>query len=152
MYSQRTPRLANMPRVPGRVTRQTAWCTARQSCSRPDELGIGTTIGGQAVLWLALRGVVRAHKRSDGMAREKSRTGGAVLRPLAERAIIETLEQAESPAEGVTEVDPDLRREMVATTAYFIAEQHGFLTGPRAKALAAGGGGDRSALAKSAGR
>ena len=63
------------------------------------------------------------------MAREKSSTVGAAPRPLAERAIIETLEQAESPAEGVTEVDPDLRREMVATAAYFIAEQRGFLPG-----------------------
>jgi hypothetical protein len=50
-------------------------------------------------------------------------------RTLAEESILENLGQAQGHAEGVSEVDPELRYEMVATAAYYIAEQRGFAPG-----------------------
>jgi hypothetical protein len=38
-------------------------------------------------------------------------------------------EAARPHAEGVSEVDPELRYEMVATAGYYIAEQRGFAPG-----------------------
>jgi Protein of unknown function (DUF2934) len=50
-------------------------------------------------------------------------------RTVAEESILENIEQARRHAEGVSEVDPELRYEMVATAAYYIAEQRGFAPG-----------------------
>jgi len=38
-------------------------------------------------------------------------------------------ENRDAPADGIDEVTPDQRSEMVATAAYFIAERHGFTPG-----------------------
>jgi hypothetical protein len=50
-------------------------------------------------------------------------------RTVAEVSIRENIEQARGHGEGVSEVDPQLRYEMVATAAYYIAEQRGFAPG-----------------------
>ena len=50
-------------------------------------------------------------------------------RTLAEESILEGIEQARGHAEGVSEIDPELRYEMIATAAYYIAEQRGFAPG-----------------------
>jgi hypothetical protein len=50
-------------------------------------------------------------------------------RTVAEESILENIEQAQGRAEGISEVDPELRYEMVATAAYYIAEQRGFAPG-----------------------
>lgn len=50
-------------------------------------------------------------------------------RAVVEDAIADNLERIGDLAEGVTQVDPDLRREMIATAAYYIAEQRGFAPG-----------------------
>ena len=50
-------------------------------------------------------------------------------RAVVEDAISETLERIGGLAEGVTQVDPELRHEMIATAAYYIAEQRGFAPG-----------------------
>lgn len=50
-------------------------------------------------------------------------------RVAAEDAIIENFERCEHLAEGVTQIDPELRHEMIAAAAYFIAEQRGFVPG-----------------------
>jgi hypothetical protein len=51
------------------------------------------------------------------------------LRAVIEDAIAESLERSPHLAEGITQVDPELRREMIATAAYHIAEQRGFAPG-----------------------
>lgn len=53
----------------------------------------------------------------------------SVPRAATEDAIIENFERCEHLAEGITQIDPELRHEMVATAAYFIAEQRGFVPG-----------------------
>ena len=50
-------------------------------------------------------------------------------RTVAEQSILENIEHAPVQAEGVSEVSPELRYEMVATAAYYIAEQRGFTPG-----------------------
>jgi Protein of unknown function (DUF2934) len=54
---------------------------------------------------------------------------GPALRALAEDAILENLERNGRWPEGATQVEPELRHEMIATAAYFIAEQRGFVPG-----------------------
>lgn len=48
---------------------------------------------------------------------------------VAEDAIVENLGRQGLSPEGITQVDPELRHEMIATAAYFIAEQRGFVRG-----------------------
>jgi hypothetical protein len=55
------------------------------------------------------------------------------LRAVAEDAIIQSLEGSERLAEGVTQIDAELRHKMIATAAYFIAEQRGFVPGHAAE-------------------
>ncbi len=50
-------------------------------------------------------------------------------RAVVEDAIAESFERSPNLAEGITQVDPELRREMIATAAYYIAEQRGFAPG-----------------------
>jgi len=50
-------------------------------------------------------------------------------RAIAEDAIAERLEPDGLAIEGMGRVDPELRHEMIATAAYFIAEQRGFAPG-----------------------
>jgi len=50
-------------------------------------------------------------------------------RAVVEDAIAESFERSGHLAEGVTQVDPELRHEMIATAAYYIAEQRGFAPG-----------------------
>jgi hypothetical protein len=65
------------------------------------------------------------------MTRKRSTNSPAdpAPRPVIESAIIESLERDGRWAEGVPQVDPELRREMIATAAYHIAEQRGFAPG-----------------------
>lgn len=44
-------------------------------------------------------------------------------------AVDDVLELHEAPVDGLASVDPEFRHEMVATAAYFIAEQRGFARG-----------------------
>ena len=44
-------------------------------------------------------------------------------------AVDAILELHEAPPDGLASVDPEFRHEMVATAAYFIAEQRGFAPG-----------------------
>ena len=50
-------------------------------------------------------------------------------RTVAEESILENIELAQGYAEGVSDVDPQLRHEMIATAAYYLAEQRGFAPG-----------------------
>lgn len=65
------------------------------------------------------------------MARKRLRDSRIDLAPrtMAEDAIFENFEGCERLAEGITPIDPQLRHEMIATAAYFIAEQRGFAPG-----------------------
>lgn len=65
------------------------------------------------------------------MARDRSGNGRVdpAPRAVAENAIVESFERGGQLTEGVTVVDPELRHEMIATAAYFIAEQRGFVPG-----------------------
>lgn len=54
---------------------------------------------------------------------------GSAPRTVAEESILESIEQALGYAEGVSGVDPELRHEMVALAAYYLAEQRGFAPG-----------------------
>ena len=44
-------------------------------------------------------------------------------------AVADVLESHDSPLDGLASVDPEFRQEMIATAAYFIAEQRGFAPG-----------------------
>ena len=48
---------------------------------------------------------------------------------IADDAVVNVLELHDEPADGLSTVDPEMRHEMVATAAYFIAEQRGFAPG-----------------------
>ena len=48
---------------------------------------------------------------------------------LADRAVAEVLDQREGGIYGPARMDPDFRHQMIATAAYFIAEQRGFAPG-----------------------
>lgn len=53
----------------------------------------------------------------------------AAPRPLADTAVAEVLEGHDSAPDGIARMDPEARQEMIATAAYFIAEQRGFIPG-----------------------
>ena len=61
--------------------------------------------------------------------RDATSTPTVAPRSLAEDAVAEVLEIHESVPNGHTTVDPEFRREMIATAAYYIAEQRGFVPG-----------------------
>ena len=63
------------------------------------------------------------------MGHKKSEETRLTPRPVAENAILQCLEHSWALAEGIAHVDAELRHEMVATAAYFIAEQRGFAPG-----------------------
>jgi hypothetical protein len=48
---------------------------------------------------------------------------------LAENAVIAVLESSHSLNGGSTSIDPDVRRQLVAAEAYFLAERRGFEAG-----------------------
>ena len=54
---------------------------------------------------------------------------GPAPRTVAEESIFENIERAQSFFGGVSQVDPELRHDMIATAAYYIAEQRGFAPG-----------------------
>ncbi len=65
------------------------------------------------------------------MTRKKSRDlrVDSVPPAVVEEAIAESFDQVGEPAEGIMQVDPELRHKMIATAAYYIAEQRGFAPG-----------------------
>ena len=48
---------------------------------------------------------------------------------LTEQAVAKVLEPSATERFGITRFDPELRRQMVAAAAYFIAERRGFTAG-----------------------
>jgi hypothetical protein len=48
---------------------------------------------------------------------------------LTDSAVMVVLESTQSGAEGHTAMDPDVRRQLVAAEAYFLAERRGFAAG-----------------------
>lgn len=62
-------------------------------------------------------------KRPDG------RHGDGLPRTLTAGAVAKVLDAHDSLTDGRAALDPELRREMIATAAYFIAEQRGFASG-----------------------
>lgn len=64
-----------------------------------------------------------AHKQPSDWAMDPA------PRAVAEDAIVESLQDDGLAIGGVAQVDPVLRHEMIATAAYFIAEQRGFAPG-----------------------
>lgn len=63
------------------------------------------------------------------VSRSASTVHEGALRAMAEDAILETLECANPCTEGIAVVDSALLHEMIAATAYRIAEQRGFVPG-----------------------
>jgi hypothetical protein len=61
--------------------------------------------------------------------RRKSLNTAVAPLALADDAIAEVLDIHESMPNGFTSVDPEFRHEMIATAAYYIAEQRGFESG-----------------------
>ena len=70
-------------------------------------------------------------KRTTIEPRPARKAPSAPIAPptLAGDAIAEVLDVHESVPDGVTNVDPEFRHEMVATAAYYIAEQRRFEPG-----------------------
>ncbi len=50
-------------------------------------------------------------------------------RTIADDAVTEVLDVHEAAPNGLTTVDPEFRHEMIATAAYYLAEQRGFEPG-----------------------
>jgi hypothetical protein len=65
---------------------------------------------------------------NDAERRDTPRTAVAP-RTLADDAVTEVLDLHEAVPNGLTTVDPEFRHEMIATAAYYIAEQRGFEPG-----------------------
>lgn len=60
----------------------------------------------------------------------RERTSAKTVPPsIAGDAVVDVLELHEAPADALGAVDPEMRHEMIATAAYFIAEQRGFVPG-----------------------
>lgn len=60
----------------------------------------------------------------------RERTSAKAVPPaIAGEAVVDVLELHEAPADALGAVDPEMRHEMIATAAYFIAEQRGFAPG-----------------------
>jgi hypothetical protein len=53
----------------------------------------------------------------------------APTQDLTDEAVVKVLESAGTVSTDATNVDPSLRRQMVAAAAYFIAERRGFAPG-----------------------
>ncbi len=53
----------------------------------------------------------------------------AAPRSLSDTAVAEVLEGHDTAPDGFARLDPEERREMIASAAYFIAEQRGFVPG-----------------------
>ncbi len=64
----------------------------------------------------------KPHQRLVAVPREKSSS-------LAEAAIERIIDRHESGADGLSFIDPAFRHEMIATAAYYMAEQRGFVPG-----------------------
>ena len=62
---------------------------------------------------------------------EERHAPNAVVAPrtLADDAVAEVLDVHEAMPNGLATVDPEFRHEMIATAAYYIAEQRGFEPG-----------------------
>jgi hypothetical protein len=59
----------------------------------------------------------------------KRKTRKAVVSDLADVAAIAVLESVPRKANGAAVIDPEMRRQMVAAEAYFLAERRGFCDG-----------------------
>jgi hypothetical protein len=59
----------------------------------------------------------------------KLKTRKAVVSNLDDVAAMEVLESVPRKAIGAAVIDPDMRRQMVAAEAYFLAERRGFCGG-----------------------
>jgi hypothetical protein len=59
----------------------------------------------------------------------KRKAPKAVVTDLDEVAAIAVLESVPRKANGAASIDPEMRRQMVAAEAYFLAERRGFLGG-----------------------
>lgn len=67
---------------------------------------------------------------SSTTASRKRLASKTIIAPtIAADAVDDVLELHEAPVDGLASVDPEFRQEMVATAAYFIAEQRGFAPG-----------------------
>jgi len=68
-------------------------------------------------------------KPRTGISPRPARKAPIAPSTLADDAVAEVLDIHESVPDGLTNVDPEFRHEMVATAAYYIAEQRGFAPG-----------------------
>jgi hypothetical protein len=72
----------------------------------------------------------RAMRATSSLAeRHDTPVTGVAPRTLADDAVTEVLDVHEAVPNGLTTVDPEFRHEMIATAAYYIAEQRGFEPG-----------------------
>jgi hypothetical protein len=65
-------------------------------------------------------------------ARKKTTKRKATKHPapeLTDSAVLVVLESTESSPPGASPIDPDVRRELIAAEAYFMAERRGFAAG-----------------------
>jgi hypothetical protein len=59
----------------------------------------------------------------------KATRKAAAVSELTDSAVMVVLESTQSGADGHTVMDPDVRRQLVAAEAYFLAERRGFAAG-----------------------
>jgi Protein of unknown function (DUF2934) len=77
-----------------------------------------------------LKEEVMATKRVTPVKKTKPKaTRKALASELTDSAVMAVLESTQTGADGHTAIDPDVRRQLVAAEAYFLAERRGFAAG-----------------------
>jgi hypothetical protein len=66
---------------------------------------------------------------SPGKKTVRRKTSATAAPELTDSAVIVVLESAQSSSNGFMSIDPDVRRQLVAAEAYFLAERRGFAAG-----------------------
>jgi len=68
-------------------------------------------------------------KKAKPKATPKTTRKAAAASELTDSAVMVVLESTQSGADGHAAMDPDVRRQLVAAEAYFLAERRGFAAG-----------------------
>ena len=68
-------------------------------------------------------------KRESPVKKTTKRKSAATASELTDSAVIMVLESTRSEMSATANIDPDVRRRLVAAEAYFLAERRGFAAG-----------------------
>src|SRR5208283_4075566 len=90
---------------------------------------VGLTRGWEYTSVSKYGGIVMVEKRVSPGKKTTRRKAVTAPSELTGSGVIEVLESEQSAPALSTTIDPDLRRQLIATEAYFLAERRGFAAG-----------------------